>query len=364
MVRLLLWAMACLGASIAQSMAQTAPPTWDQLAAAARREGTVVVIGPAHTEVRRVLPAAFKARFGVNMDYLGGPGGVAAARLRKERSVGIYSADVALAASGTLTSIFYPEQMLDPLRPLLVMPDVLDKSKWKRGDLWFPDPEQTYVLRMFNSVWRLFSINTDFVKPEDMTSARDLLLNPKFKGKIATHDPSVSGVGGNVATHFYDQLGEDFVKQLYIGQQPVISRDERQLTDWMLRGTYPIVLGTDEAQAAKMRAEGFPVKEVYDLPGLTAPVTSGNGMIAVFNRAPHPNATKLLVNWLASKEGMEVYARLLNMSPTRNDIDDSSFVPPENIPRPGVEYFDAFDWEYSVVTKAKVRLYMKELLGR
>lgn len=364
MARLAGWALAVLLGAASPGWAQSAAPSWDDLVVAAKREGSVVVIGPAHVEVRRVLPAAFKQRFGINVEYLGGPGGVAAGRLRTERAAGIYSADVGLAASQTLTSIFYPEKMLDPIRPLLVMPEVLDKSKWRRGDLWFPDPEQQYVLRLFNSVWRLFTINTDYVKPEDMTSARDLLLSPKFKGKIATHDPTVSGVGGNVATHFYDQLGEDFVRQLYIGQEPVISRDERQLTDWLLRGTYPIVLGTDEAQVSKMRAEGFPLREVYELPGLSPPVTSGNGMLVVFNRAPHPNAAKLFVNWLASKEGMEVYARLLNMSPTRNDIDETSFVPAENIPRPGVDYLDAFEWHYTVETKGKVRLFMKDLLGR
>ena len=364
MFRLLALTSWILWSALSQSLAQTAAPTWDELVEAAKREGTVVVVGPAHVEVRRQLPIAFQNRFGIAMEYIAGPGGVTAAKLRTERSAGVYSADAALAASQTLTSIFYPERMLDPLKPLLVMPEVLDKTKWKRGDLWFPDPEGEYVLRLFNSVWRLFTINTDLVTAEDLKSAKDLLLSPKFKGKIATHDPTFSGVGGNIASHFYVQLGEDFVRQLYIDQKPVISRDERQLTDWLLRGTYPIVLGTDEHQVSNMKAEGFPVREIYNLPGLNAPVTSGNGMLVVFNRAPHPNAAKLFVNWMASKEGLEVYARLLKMSPTRNDIDDSQFVAADSIPKPGVEYFDSFDWQYSVETKGKVRDFMKELLGR
>jgi len=53
--------------------AQDKPAGWDDLIAAARREGTVVVAGPAHPEVRQALPAAFKARFGVNLEYIGGP---------------------------------------------------------------------------------------------------------------------------------------------------------------------------------------------------------------------------------------------------------------------------------------------------
>jgi iron(III) transport system substrate-binding protein len=346
------------------AFAQNASPSWDELAAAARREGSIVVIGPAHQELRKVLPAAFKQRFGVDLEYLGGPAGIAAARLRSERASGIYSADVALGADGTIETIFYPEQMLAPLKPLLVMPEVIDPTKWKRGSLWFPDPGQEYVLRLFNSVTRIFSINTDYVKPEDMTSARDLFLSPKFTGRIATHDPTVTGTGNNMSTQLYVQLGEEFAKKLYVDQKPAISRDERQLTDWLLRGSYPVVIGADDAQVAKMKGEGMPVRSVYNLPGMKAPVSGGNGLLVLFNHAPHPNAAKLFVNWLASKEGLEAYCRAVGWAPTRNDIDEAKYVLPDNIPVPGVEYFDAYDWDFSFTTKSKVRLWMKDQLGR
>jgi iron(III) transport system substrate-binding protein len=364
--RLLALALFCVLS--AEAPAQGASPgavsSWDELAAAARREGSVVVLGPAHQELRKVLPAAFKERFGVDVEYLGGPAGIAVARLRSERAAGIYSADVTLAAIQTLATVFYREKMLDPIKPLLTMPEVVDPTKWKRGELWFPDPEHRYVLRLLNSVARVFGINTGIVKPQDMLTARDFLLNPKFKGRIATHDPTVTGVGSNIAAQFYVQLGENFVRRLYVDQKPAISRDERQLTDWLLRGTYPIVFGEDDAQVYEMSKEGLPVREVYSLPGLTPSLLGGNGMLAVFNHAPHPNAAKLFVNWLASKEGLELFARAVQWSPTRNDIDENSFVPAENIPIPGVDYFDAYDWNFSVDTKTKVRLWLKDLLGR
>jgi iron(III) transport system substrate-binding protein len=349
---------------LSATVAYGADPTWDQLAAAARAEGKVVVIGPAHPEARQAIPAAFKKRFGVDVEYLGGPAGLAATRLREERASGIYSADVSLAAIQTLSTVFYQEKMLQPIKPMLVMPEVLDKTKWKRGDLWFPDPEQQYVLRLFNSVEEIFSINTDLVKPADMTSAKDLLLNPKFKGKIAVHDPTVTGTGSALAAQFYVQLGEDFVRKLYVDQQPMISRDERQLTDWLLRGTYAIAFGADDAQIDEMSKEGMPVQPNYGLPGLTAQVAGGNGLLIAFNHAPHPNAAKLFVNWMASKDGLETYARAVKWSPTRNDIDEPSFLPASVIPKPGVEYFDGYDWVFSNTTKTKVRLWMKDLLGR
>jgi iron(III) transport system substrate-binding protein len=86
--------------------------------------------------------------------------------------------------------------------------------------------------------------------------------------------------------------------------------------------------------------------------------------VALMDRAPHPNAARLFANWIASKEGLEVFVRVRDESPLRNDIDEARFLPPEIIPRPGVDYFDSFGWEFTVSTKEMVRLRMKELLGQ
>jgi len=353
---LLICVVSCAGA------VASADTSWDELAAAARREGTVVVTGPAHPEVRQALPGAFKARFGVNLEYIGGPASAIAAKLRAERAAGIYTIDVTLAGIQTMATVFHREGLLDPVRPLLVLPEVLDGSKWKKGSLWFMDPEQQYVLRLFSTESEQFSINTLQVKPNEVRSARDL-LDPRWKGRIATHDPTVPGTGSNQAARFYVQLGEEFAKRLYVDQKPMISRDERQLTDWLLRGVYPIVFGVDDARIDEMRKEGLPVLAINALPDLPGTVAVGNGLIGLFKKAPHPNAAKLFINWLASKEGLEVYARAVKWSPTRNDIDES-FVPAASIPRPGVDYFDLSDWEFTVTTKEKARLRLKELLGR
>jgi iron(III) transport system substrate-binding protein len=354
-------------ASLAQAQSQPAP-TWDELAAAARREGTLVVLGPAHQEVRRVLAPSFKKRFGVEMEYLGGSGGAAASRLRSERSAGLYTTDVALAAIQTLATVFFAEKMIDPIKPLLVMPEVVDGSKWKRGELWFPDPEHQYVLRLLAYMGEMFTVNTDYVKPADLTSARGFLLDPKWKGKIAAHDPRASGTGSNIAAQLYEQMGgdnnggEDFLRKFYVEQNPVISANERQITDWLLRGTYPIAVGGDFGEVESMRNEGLPVQAIYNLPDAKASITGGNGMIVVFNKAPHPNAAKLFVNWIASKEGLEIYARASQRATTRSDIDEASFLPKDTIPQAGGDYFDSYGWEFSVVTKGKVRKIMEKML--
>jgi iron(III) transport system substrate-binding protein len=249
--------------------------------------------------------------------------------------------------------------MLDPLRPVLILPEVVEGSHWKKGMLWFADPEQEYVLRIFNTVNRAVTINTNEVKPDELKFHRDL-LDPKWKGRISFMDPTVSGTGSNQAAQLYAQLGEDFVRRLFIDQKPMISRDRRQLTDGLARGTYPIAFGAEDGELQRLRKEGLPVTAMYGLEDMQGSLSSGDEL-ALFNHAPHPNAARIFVNWMAGKEGVEVFGHALAMVPARNDVDESVYLP-QIIPRRGVDYFDPSSWDFTVTTKEQIRLRMKVLL--
>jgi iron(III) transport system substrate-binding protein len=337
--------------------------SWDSLLAAARKEGRVVVSGPPSRQLRQALPAAFKERFGIAVEYLGGRGNEVATRLRAERLAGIGTVDLMLAGSQTMATILYREQMLDPLRPALVLPEVTDGSNWKKGALWFSDPDDLYILRLCNTLTSTLAINTHEVQPDALHSMQDL-LDPKWRGKISLQDPTVPGSGSNQAAQLYVELGEDFVRRLYIDQKPVISRDTRQLVDWLLRGTYPISFGTVDGDVEQLERDGLPVLPLYGLSDWPGTTTAGFGQVAMLNHAPHPNAAKVFANWIASREGSEVLARALTVVPARSDIDASSFIPAEMIPRPGVSYFDTYDWQFTVTTKEQVRLRIKDMLQK
>jgi iron(III) transport system substrate-binding protein len=346
-------------AAQAQSGEQKA---WDETLTAARKEGKVVVAGPPDTQVRQLLPAAFEARYGFKMEYITGRGSDQGAKLRREREAGIYSVDAVLAGSQTMFTVLHREKMLAPLKPELILPEVTDGKNWKRGSLWFPDPEQQYILRIFNTVREAFMINTDKVKPQDVRRYSDL-LDPKWKGKISFLDPARSGTGSNQVAMIYEQFGEDFVKKLLVDQDPMISRERRQLTDGVLRGNYPISFGAEDGEMERLQAEGHPVKTIYSLEDMPGSISGGN-MIGLMDKAPHPNAAKVFVNWMASKEGSEIYGRALKMVPVRIDIDAASFMPPEVIPQPGVKYFDVFDYNFTVTGKEEIRLRVKDVLRR
>jgi iron(III) transport system substrate-binding protein len=335
---------------------------WDQILAGAKREGKVVVSGNPAPDVRRDLPAKFTARFGIPVEYIGGRTAALAARIRNERAAGLYSTDVFISSISTMATIFYPEKWLDPIKPILLLPEVVDPSKWKRGSLWFQDPEQVYLPRMLNYVSRLFYVNTRHAKVEEFKSIKEL-LNPRWKGKIAIDDPVGFSSGTSTASYFYQAFGEDFVKGLYIDQKPVFSRDRRQLTDWLAHGAYPIVFGASESEVDKLREGGVPLDAVFHLPDAPVTVGQGFGTVGLINRAPHPNAARVFINWLLSKEGMETYSRGYKSVTTRNDVDES-FLDPREIPHPGVKYLDSADWEYATTGEERINIRMKELLRR
>src|SRR3989304_2759385 len=114
--------------------------SWDETLAAAKKEGKVVVSGPPSKE-----------RYGITVEYLGGRSSETATKLRAERQAGVLTVDVMIAGVQTMATILYREKMLDPIKPVLVLPEVTDRSKWKKGKLWFSDPDDQYVLRISNT---------------------------------------------------------------------------------------------------------------------------------------------------------------------------------------------------------------------
>ncbi len=204
--------------------------TWDRTLAAARKEGKVVIVGSPDPVMRHEVIPAFQKRYGIKVAYIAGGSGELVSRIRVERSTGLYSVDVFMAGNDTTVNVLYPEKMIDPVRPLLILPEVVDGSKWKLGKLSFVDPEQQYIVRLFSTVTGAIFVNLDYVKPDELRSTKDL-LHPRWKGKISTEDPTSQRQRQPWRGRFYADIGPDFVKRLYIDQAPLISRDRRLLSD-------------------------------------------------------------------------------------------------------------------------------------
>ena len=326
---------------------------WNEVLAAAKKEGKVVVAGSPDPVMRNEIIPKFTARFGIPVEFVAGRSSQIVSRVHTERSAGVYTVDVFLAGPDTTAVTLYGQKLIDPVKPLLLLPEVVDGSKWKSGKVWFVDPEERFVVRPFSSVATLLFINTDHVKPEELRSAKDL-LNPKWRGKISVEDPTTTGAGANEAARFYQQVGEEFVKQLYIDQKPVYTRERRQMADWLARGTYPICMNCREDDVRPLLKEGFKIVEIFELGGLMPTINGSPWLLSVANKAPNPRAAQVFANWILSKEGLEIYARGYGSAPLRTDIDES-FLNPANIPKRGVKYFDDTEWKWVVTGRHEYR---------
>ena len=276
-----------------------------------------------------------------------------------ERAAGKYLLDVFVSGSDTPPLTFLPGGWLDKVEPVLVAPDVIDKRKWKDGHLWFMD-DGHYILRTLQFVTPELVINTKLANPREVSTWKSL-LDPKWRGKIVAKDPGVSGAGTSLISMLYLTFGPDYVKKLYKDQQPVISRDGRQAAQFTAQGSYAILLGPDSTAVDQFRKQGYPLEYVFptDAPSI---LSGGWGLISLINKAPHPNAAKLFINWLASRAGQEPFARSVLSASLRTDVkyvDMPSWV----FPQKGVKYLDTYDFKYVTQDRDPALTKARELLG-
>jgi iron(III) transport system substrate-binding protein len=340
---------ACSAAAPAPPAATTAPAqsgasaAWDQLVSAAQKEGKVVVSGPPAPDARTKLPEAFKQRFNIEMEYLAGNSSQLASRIESERAAGQYTIDCSLGGPDTVYGTFIPNKWLDPLKPALILPDVVDPKVWPTGAPWFREPSGDTSLQIFKTIAPIGFVNTTDVKPGDLQTTNDL-LNPKWKGKIASYDPSVNGGGLIFGSVVYVTRGAEFAKQLYVGQDVAYTRDYQQIADWVAHDSYPIAIGATPVYMAQYQG-AVPVAQIA-LSDVKTIVSGGFGIVSLWNKAPHPNAAKVFANWIASKDGTAAYAAIDGSAPVRTDLDASAWLEKDLIPKPDGDYFDVYDFDY------------------
>jgi len=334
------------------------PRSWEELLAAAKAEGKVVVASAPDPETRQKLPQAFKEKFGIEMEYLPGATEVTA-RLQGERAAGQYTLDAEMNGSDSIYATLLQNGWLDPLKPALLLPDAADASKWKTGGPWFRDPKGDTVLQMFDSVSPNVTLNADIVPPSEIPTA-DSLLDPKWKGKICAFDPSVNGPGLAIGCAFYTAKWPDFVTKLYKGQNVALSRDYKQTAEWVAHGSYPIGVAITPTYLTEYTKAGIKFAQ----PDLSYAPNSTNGafsLLVVLNKAPHPNAARVFANWMASKEGMTLFSQTQLGVPVRNDI-DPTWVDAATRPKPGIKYLDTYDYKFQFEQRLQIRDFYQKLL--
>lgn len=313
---------------------------WDELAAKAKAEGEVVIfLGRAGSRQLRGAFPAFQDKYGVKVTAVAGSGNENADKVLAERDTGLYTADLWMGGLTTINTRLIPKQALAPIESQFLLPEVKDPAGWWKGTYWYGDAERKYTFLFAASPSPLLAYNTELFNPDELTSWKDL-LDPRYKGKMVSRDPTSAGTGGNTAYfYFHPELGQDYLRQLFTRQDVTIVKDARQAADWLALGKYPIYLLNSGNDITQMASQGLPVKDfLKPLKEGARIAAGGTGSISLFDRAAHPNASKLFINWWLSKEGQ---AAMQKVNPEdqslREDIPNDD-VNPETRREPGVNY--------------------------
>ncbi len=329
---------------------------WGKVIAEAKREGSVVVATGLSEDVRKAVTASFVKKYDVNVEWLVGRPTELEAKIKAQRAAGISAEDVAMPGLPSFANIFKPMGITVPLEPLLMLREVTDKSKWKGGELPYFDKEKHGIQASLYAI-PFYIFNTSQVKATELALTQDL-LNPKWKGKIVISDPSIAGAGNDWFTFTVIEImgrdkGIQFMKDL-LKQEPVITRDERMLTEWVARGKYQIGIGTSPAVPVSFIKNGAELafaemKEPREL-------TQGYALLCAFNQSPHPNAQKLFVNWILSREGNSILAQASGYASTRVDGSTDGILP-ILIPKEGdvnvYKKYDFLSFKNEMMEKAK-----------
>lgn len=318
---------------------------WERVAAAARQEGKVTIYagGPgAGGDRRKVYQDHFEAAFpGIKVDYVPTPSGTADSRLVAERRAGKYLPDLYLSGVGSSTAAILKAQgAYQSLRPSLILPELLDESKWFEGRFWFADSEEKFIFMYSLASGTLIAVNTQLVKPEEITSYKQL-LDPKWRGKIVSHDITGGGVGGSHIKFLYvnPHLGPGFLKKLYGEMDITLSRDPRQMIDWLAQGKYAILIfpglnDVDNARKVSLPVDVIPSQQMVE----GYPLTPGGNTLVLLNPAPHPNAAKVFINWFLSREGQTAFERVMATPSLRFDTPTKGTLRGFLVPKTGTNY--------------------------
>jgi iron(III) transport system substrate-binding protein len=350
-------------AAPASAPAASADAEWEQTLAAARREGKLSLFGPATAEIRHALTEEFERHFpDVKVEYTGGQGGAVGPKVIPERQAGQYNWDLVVAGTSVHLELIKAAQVLDPIQPYLGGPDTRDTSAWLGGGLEFGDEARLHNVVLSSYVKVPIAYSPDAVAPGEIRSYRDL-LNPKWKGRLGMYDVRVPGTGASYANFLYTNpaLGREFLRQL-LAQEIIFSRDDRQILDWVTRGQYALALAPSEKVATDLRSRGVQI-QVLSADDLAegSYVAAGAGSVSVVNRPPHPNATKVFLNWLLSRDGQLAFSKGAGYPSRRTDV-PTDHLPGIIAPKPGVQYQENYKQKF-VELEAETQDFIKSILG-
>ena len=337
---------------------------WDKTVSAAKKEGKVVVFGPAGDLIRNALTEAFKRSFpAIALEYVGGRAAEQGMRIKAERDGGVFSVDVFIGGSVTMMELG-ALGALEPIERALLLPEVKEAKYWREGRFEFTNPDTRYTL-VFSS-----QPNPPVIYDPKQVNVAEIdelyeLLNPKWKGKVVLNDPLPAGPAGSLFRWLWRILGPDKATEYFgkiRGQAGAVDRDQRRQIEWIVHGKYAWLLAPNNSMLYQLAQRGLKFGILPEFKDYGTHIGTGSGCIALMNRAPHRNAALVYINWFLNKEAQTVWSRVLNLQTRRVDV-PLEHIPSYLIVKPGGHYWVSY-YEKDAIRSAREEGVIKGLFGR
>ena len=273
---------------------------------AAKKEGRVVWYTTLVID-QFVRPAAdaFEKKYGIGVEYVRTTSNEVQLRVLNEARAGRVQADVAdgVGQSATLKSENALARWL-PDAAKSMAPQFVDREgRWIAPTYFVLTPGHNTQLAPKGSEPKTF---------ED-------LLDPKWKGRIAVASipvpASAPGFVGVVLASMGEEKGMDYLRRL--ARQNVVDvgiAAGRPIVDQLIAGEHAIALQIFHHHAAISAAQGAPVDWIA-----MRPAFANLQISSVLEKAPHPSAGRLLLDFLVSREAQTIF-REANYLPVDPDV--------------------------------------------
>jgi len=177
------------------------------------------------------------------------------------------------------------------------------KGGWAEPGYWVMSKANAAVV-----MWNPKHVKKNIVQYTD-------LLDPQFKGKICCTDAKVSDSYLIVYYGLRKKLGKDFFMKL-AKQDVVFFARNTDVSNRVVTGEFPVAIMGSSRTAYVAAMEGADIKVNYSKEG---EVILANPF-AILTKAPHPNASKLLIDYIHSLEGQKLMVELDGYHPGREDV--------------------------------------------
>jgi iron(III) transport system substrate-binding protein len=276
---------------------------------AALKEGTVVVYGSPTAQQFANITSAFNAVYpNISVQYTSLQPPQAVPRINSELATQGYSADIAFQAA---TTVYPLEQSGDAMPYVSAYASTFPKA------VLDPLNESTPIIQLALG----WVYNTQMIKPENVPTTMAQVANAQFKGLVAMNDPttgtaftqywaSLEGVLGNATV-------VNFLQALKSTTDPTILPTTESCATDVAGGAHAICLGGYMQEAAPDMQVGAPEK-FLNITGLPIMITPSNSMI--IKNAQHPNAAKLLTDFMASPAGQTAWGNIDVRTPVNPNV--------------------------------------------